>query len=76
MHDRPFHNKSPDKVPLQQVSERHCRTQEVLQHWGHSIRGTVLGEFDQWGTMNPRGPETHLFVGSKNTSWCQAERPI
>ena len=33
-------------------------------------------KFDHQGTMNPRGPQTRLFVGNKNTSWCQSEQPI
>ena len=38
-------------------------------------QGTCPAEkFDHQGTMNPRGPETCLFVGSKNTSWCQSEQ--
>jgi hypothetical protein len=32
-------------------------------------QGTCPAEnFDHQGTMNPRGPRTRLFVGSKNTS--------
>ena len=39
-------------------------------------QGTCPAEkFDHQGTMNPRGPQTRLFVGSKNTSWCQSEQP-
>ena len=35
----------------------------------------VLEEkFDQRETRNPRGPQMHLFVGSKNTSWCRSEK--
>ena len=40
-------------------------------------QGTCPAEkIDHQGTMNPRGPEMCLFVGSKNTSWCQSEQPI
>ena len=40
-------------------------------------QGTCPAEnVDRRGTMNPRGLQTRLFVGSKNTSWCQSEQPI
>jgi hypothetical protein len=41
----------------------------------HHYQGACPAEnFDQRETMNPRGPQMHLFVGSKNTSWCRSQQ--
>ena len=57
-------------IPLKHCEHINCKLPPD-QH-----QGTCPAEkFDHWGTMNPRGPEMCLFVGSKNTSWCPSEEP-
>ena len=54
----------------------HAERTHKSQNAPYQHQGICPAEkLDHRGTMNPRGPQTRLFVGSKNTSWCQSEQP-